>query len=1047
MIKCIVNALLIDLLITASLSAQPDNGVDSLLLVGDQLMQQGKFDESISFFEEAIDRAEKSHQWGNVYDFENKILENLWRSYRLDIADEKIRAIAPGIKEKLGSNSIQLGNLWSNKGTIFFLRGTYDSAIEYYSRSLKIFKLQKKVPLGRISGILNNMGNIYLRNDNLDSALINYQRSLEIDKEFFGEEHEYVAIGLSNIGAVYIESYLHHSALETLAEALQIARQQNTKGLYYYEVLVNLGLTYNYLGEYEKAHDCFAEVLGAYESWYSKDHSSLIEVQIRIAENLNDQDLHDSSKFYLNKISNIEIKASNDLDLYYSYIRALGGVESDLEHYDQALNLYRTAIQEITKVDKYAFRINHLRNLAGLNYLKLNELSKAEETFSTVIEQYKNSSYPENILIAPYQNLAKVFRKQGKTEEALQMVNNSLEVNLTENELDSIDLDTIFSHTISKLSFILSMEEKALILHEQIADSPKSSNKLQEILEIYDILNDAIQQYRRSFLSNADKRQLEESTKSILLNAVLTAYELYQLTNDEKYLEKCFLFSESSHSSVLSDAISSITALSELSAVPEGILRAQASLEERSNRAINSLYEEKRKAHQNQDLEKIKIYQSRVFDIKQSQDSLVKLLEIQYPGYYHRRYADSKISVGEIQNGLKQNETLIEYFVRDSVCLAFVIGKNDADMIKLSSAQKVKYLIQSFRKSIDNFPSDPLGSQKELDKISHELYVHLWQPFEGKIQPDKIKKLYIIPDRELGYLPFEALKTKSTDGTSYLIRNYEMSYGYSAELLLNYPFNKKSDQTNSVQAFAPSYPLEKQSNERGDERYKFRDAIVPLLWNENEVNSIESYFETNIYVANEATEKNFKNHSSKSPIIHLAMHALIDEDDPIHSKLVFYQDQDSIEDGYLHTYELFNMKLEADLVVLSACQTGDGKLVAGEGIVSLARGFAYAGVPSVVMTHWQVDDQSTSLLMKSFYKFLSEGLSKSAALREAKLQYLQETDPNKLYPFFWAPFVVIGDDAPILEENYNLWYLIIGTGLILFLIWLRRRNLFKNRLT
>ena len=155
----------------------------------------------------------------------------------------------------------------------------------------------------------------------------------------------------------------------------------------------------------------------------------------------------------------------------------------------------------------------------------------------------------------------------------------------------------------------------------------------------------------------------------------------------------------------------------------------------------------------------------------------------------------------------------------------------------------------------------------------------------------------------------------------------------------------------------------------------------------------------------------------------------------MYSKLVFTPNIDKKEDGLLNTYELFNMNLHAELAVLSACNTGSGKLQLGEGIISIARGFFYAGVPSVVMTLWSVEDNSSALLMELFYKHLTEGLAKDEALRQAKLDYLKQSDQLTSYPYYWAGYVNIGDNAPLENsKNKYLNYILIFSALILILV-------------
>jgi CHAT domain-containing protein len=163
------------------------------------------------------------------------------------------------------------------------------------------------------------------------------------------------------------------------------------------------------------------------------------------------------------------------------------------------------------------------------------------------------------------------------------------------------------------------------------------------------------------------------------------------------------------------------------------------------------------------------------------------------------------------------------------------------------------------------------------------------------------------------------------------------------------------------------------------------------------------------------------------------MHTLIDPKNPTYSQLVFSAPDttNSTDDGVLYTSELFSMSLQSKMAVLSACQTGDGAIIEGEGILSLARGFFYAGVPSVVMTLWSVDDARSALIMESFYKYLKKGYSKGHALRQAKLDLLETGDPLTAHPRFWAGYVSIGNQNPVTKNNQWLFFL---AGLILISI-------------
>lgn len=180
-----------------------------------------------------------------------------------------------------------------------------------------------------------------------------------------------------------------------------------------------------------------------------------------------------------------------------------------------------------------------------------------------------------------------------------------------------------------------------------------------------------------------------------------------------------------------------------------------------------------------------------------------------------------------------------------------------------------------------------------------------------------------------------------------------------------------------------------------------------------EVNGIAKLYEPDevtLYLRQAATEENVKGSSDLGTArrIHFATHGVMSERQPQYSGLVLTLDEDPQEDGLLQVYEIFNLKLNADLVVLSACETGLGKEVKGEGIIGLTRAFLYAGTPSVVVSLWPVVDRSTARLMAKFYEELNQRPDKAEALRRAKLEMIK-AGGRSAHPFHWAPFILIGE--------------------------------------
>jgi CHAT domain-containing protein len=310
------------------------------------------------------------------------------------------------------------------------------------------------------------------------------------------------------------------------------------------------------------------------------------------------------------------------------------------------------------------------------------------------------------------------------------------------------------------------------------------------------------------------------------------------------------------------------------------------------------------------------------------------------------------------------------------------------------------------------------------------MYENLVKPIESDIVG---KKIIVIPDEEIAYLPFDSFiekkpvsKTVSFDELSYLIYDYTISYGFTSSLL----GQTESKGNPSVVAFLPDY---------SDDNAKSR--FTNLSGATNEILEISKYFKTERIKSKEATESKFMSKVNESNVLHLAMHSCIDKNNSKYSYLVFDSVSDKQNDGRLYNYEIGNTRIKSPMVVLSACNTGDGNLIEGEGIMSLARGFFLAGVPSIICTYWDVNDDASEKIMAEYYYHLSKGEEKSEALRKSKLEYLSVTPPAYSKPSYWAAYEVLGDNSLIVNKPKYWLYFLLGlstTGLVAGVYYFRR---------
>jgi pentatricopeptide repeat protein len=332
------------------------------------------------------------------------------------------------------------------------------------------------------------------------------------------------------------------------------------------------------------------------------------------------------------------------------------------------------------------------------------------------------------------------------------------------------------------------------------------------------------------------------------------------------------------------------------------------------------------------------------------------------------------VTVQEALEMSKNNFDIIEYFLTDKRLFIFVIGKGQISVESLSISQdEIHRLLLDFRAKV-------MLEDEEATLSLRALYYLLIDPVRQLLGSGKI---CIIPHSILHYIPFQALY----DGHSYFIQQHQVFYAPSVTVL-RFCLQKRSQRKKSILAIGPP---------------SFDDLSLQLKFAEKESYLVSKNFQQNLLLVREqANESNFRRYAGEYDIVHIATHGYFSKEAPMKSYLLLLGDQDN--DGKLSAYELFGIKLHAYLVTLSACQTAVSMVSRGDEMLGLVRGLIYAGTPSIVASLWNVDDASTAALMNEFYSNLTT-MDKAEALQYAQLEIMQK----KKSPFFWAPFILIGD--------------------------------------
>jgi CHAT domain-containing protein/predicted negative regulator of RcsB-dependent stress response len=371
---------------------------------------------------------------------------------------------------------------------------------------------------------------------------------------------------------------------------------------------------------------------------------------------------------------------------------------------------------------------------------------------------------------------------------------------------------------------------------------------------------------------------------------------------------------------------------------------------------------------------------------------------------------------------IQEKDTMVEFFLGEDRSFVWLITTNDISLEILPGRKEIEKTVKQYLEMASSMPSN-IHIERDLSrlrKLAETLFSKLFGRLSKQIAPGQ--KLIIVPDGLLHYLPFEAL---IHDGR-YLVEDHEVGCVPSASMLRLWQDSKDTTVTEDrmeLLAFAdpifgpelktsgsrqsrnsPNHITQQMRASRG-----FQLAQLPRTHDEVEyIASLFSPERRQVYLGKGSTEDAVKKEPlSRYRRLHFATHSLVNEESPSRSAVVLTLDSNTDEDGFLEVSEISELDLDCDLVVLSACQTGHGQLLSGEGIVGLSRAFLYAGARSVVVSLWNVSDISTAQLMKSFYQHLAGNFSNAAALREAKLRMLQSSTETR-HPYYWAPFILIG---------------------------------------
>jgi CHAT domain-containing protein/tetratricopeptide (TPR) repeat protein len=933
--------------------------------------------------------------------------------------------------QHFGKENISLALEYNGIGNSYLNTHAYDKALENYKKALSIGLKENKNYMDNAM-FYQNIAIVYTSKGDYDNAYLFFNKSVEVLKITYGEKSSALTMFYLNLGVYFYQRGKPKEALAYyyLAEPILKSNPSLRKDLGV--LYLNEGNIATSQKDFNKALTYYQQSLKILKDFFADDNQTISTLRTNISYIFENQGNYSEALSTLMKIK------SNDPNspLIIKVERNIAGIYDKLGKFPEANKYYQSSIKEARMIPNQ------------------------ETEYAYSLHRYGEFLTTQNRDGLPYLNEAlKIIGKNvGKKNQEIALVFNSLGTYYTRNNSDYkkalayyqqalISIEESFSSTnilstpsVKKAypSFVYFdiLQNKTFTLMNWYRKENNRTDLLRAAMNSGEQALVMLDKIRDTYGNEETKYSIRERSQQLSLVLMQITSTLYSKEKDIKYIDDAFRFSEKSRSAVMLSYLREVEARQAIS-LPTKIQALETKLKTDISDYQKFIYDEKQA--KNPDRNKIDFWENKLFQINQKHDSLIAIFEQKYPAYYSLKYDKNVISSKLVAEKLNGKQAFIEYYLSDSVLFSFVITKDVQRLYKIMITQKFRSQISSLRNQLteNNYSKLDKSNYDHFVRTSRDLYNLLLKPFNREIEG---KDLIIVPDGELLYIPFDILlsndpKKNEIDFRSlpYLIKNHAINYSLSATIQFGRK-EKHVHQPLDLAAFAPTY---NQNHQYKNLVYNHKDSVMTLLpipGAKEEVGKVSQIYKGTVFEGDAASEKTFKAESAKYNILHLSAHTIIDNDNPMYSKLVFSPINDKHDDGLLNTYELFNMKLGAELAVLSACNTGNGRLQLGEGIISIARGFFYAGVPGVVMTLWSVEDASSAQLMELFYKYLHKGLPKDEALRQAKLDFLSHCDQLETYPYFWAGYVNIGDNSP-LEVSYKKYYtyLIIGVAFIFLL--------------
>ncbi len=826
---------------------------------------------------------------------------------------------------------------------------------------------------------MNNRAASYLRQDRNEEAYLLAKRALVRSQQRGNNARASRSANLTGIAAFRLGRI--SEAIEFYKQAFSVVAEAKDDPEAHRFQLAALSRAASLLrlsGRYEEALWCFNQALQLYRKQNDRAGESLMLSRMSIvfaftgdAENAA---IHSAEALKLAKLVGDRAIEENALLSYLLAHEQQGNYQSALEYGLQEIELIR-AFPLNSKNPGYNFkelryvRLTTLYHVAT-TYAALRQFQPAVDFFERALN-YANTIHSQEVFILG--DYAWTQLQSGKPEQALASASQAIT-------------------SLQKLGGNKHLESR---FRATMAAAQRALGRTDE----------ALNSYRQAVAAVEEARLLSIPTEISRAGIIASRHDVFtgaiNFMLEQNLTSEALAIAESYHARVLLDVLAEAGDGDKDEFTPE-----QKSDSDRILAKISGIQRELWKPEIFPTSEKI--YSDQLAQAEQELEMLRIKIRRANPRYAAVKYPNPLKPETIAKEIIPPDTAFIEFVLGEQKSVAFIMWQGRLSSIALPSAKEIEKLVAQYNETFSGkvYSLTALQSIAQQKKLGQQAYQTLFQTIEPQISG--AKKLIIVPDGALAYLPFETLVDHSAS-PNYLIERFAISYAPSASALAQIRSHKKNNNSPAAGIIAFGDPLYGIPNAltRGSELRQLPSTRTEV----NEISALFPVAQRKIFLGIEANEKTAKAEALQQyKYLHFAAHGNVDEAHPARSGIILSRLSDPNEDGTLQVSEVMQLKLNADLVTLSACRTGLGKLLHGEGMIGLTRAFIYAGANSVVVSLWNVNDVATASLMKSFYQNLQSGMPKAEALRQAKLELLTGEKRAWRHPYYWAPFVLIGEN-------------------------------------